>query len=327
MSDNSSIEWCDASWSPITGCTRVSAGCDHCYSAALSKRLAAMGQKKYQGIVGNGHFNGVVKTWDDELSKPLKWKKPKTIFVNSMSDTFHKDVPFEFIDKIFAVMALCPHHTFQVLTKRPERMAEYLNTPARHYAVKAATACFPIEFSEGRRFMLRELERTNRTDDWWPLTNCWLGTSVEDQQRADERIPHLRDCPAAVRFLSVEPMLGSINLGLFREDRGFRRSLHWVIVGGESGHNARPCNVAWIRDIVDQCEAAGVPCFVKQLGSRPYSDADKIGHRGMDYKALIPGRRTAPIFWRFLNDRKGGDIEEFPDDLKVRQFPTTAVPQ
>lgn len=329
MSDNSSIEWTDASWSPITGCTRVSPGCDHCYSAALSKRLAAMGQKKYQGIVGKGHFNGVVKTWYDELSKPLNWKKPKMIFVNSMSDTFHKDVPFEFIDQIFLTIERTPWHTYQILTKRPDRMAEYTTRHVRELYDNALT--------------MAQLAHV------WPLPNVWLGTSVEDQQRADERIPWLLKCPASVRFLSCEPLLSAVDLQSlpdplnepgwkfdclrpyrWRECRpsGFvddptwndgRPRIDWVIVGGESGHGARPCNINWIRSISQQCAAAGVACFVKQLGSRPLAHASMTSP-----KFTEGGPNTIP--WR-ITDRKGGDINEFPDDLKVRQFPTTAVPQ
>jgi len=210
----SSIEWTDDTWNPVSGCTRVSAGCDNCYAVKMTKRLEAMGKPKYAGLVniGKAHFNGTVRCHEDALTIPLKAKKPRRWFVNSMSDLFHKEVPFEFIDRVFAVMALCPQHTFQVLTKRPERMAEYLETLS------------PSEFDEK---MLPVIDWASAHAIWtttyicrdqgpsrpvhgWPLPNVWLGTSAEDQQTADERVPHLLKCPAAVRFLSCEPLLGPV---------------------------------------------------------------------------------------------------------------------
>jgi protein gp37 len=299
MAENSSIEWTDASWSPVTGCTRVSAGCDHCYSAALSKRLAAMGQKKYQGIVGNGHFNGVVKTWEDELTRPLRWRKPRRIFVNSMSDTFHKSVPFEFIDKVFAVMALCPQHTFQVLTKRPERMAEYFaDLNARSWAIREAGHTLAGGCRDGINYAL-------------PLPNVWLGTSVEDQRAADERMPHLRRCPAAVRFLSCEPLLGPVDLSPWIDQ------LDWVIVGGESGHNARPMHPGWVCSIRDQCTAADVAFFFKQWGEwRPFTAADSGGtiHRWGDKVGTWCAR---------VGKKKAGRLL---DGREWSQFPKVSVP-
>ena len=233
----------------------------------MTNRLANMGQDKYCGLTANNHrgerhFNGVVRCIEEAMGIPLKRRKPTTYFVNSMSDLFHRDVPFGFVDKVFAVMALCPRHTFQILTKRPERMAEYM-------AGRAAVS----------------------------PPNVWLGTSVENQAAADERIPHLLETAAAVRFLSCEPLLGPLTtLGL--------RGLNWVIVGGESGPNARPCNIDWIRAIVQQCREAGVPCFVKQLGSHPI------------------GRHSSGFDFRLkLKDRKGGDPAEWPEDLRLREMP------
>lgn len=259
--------------------------------------------------------------WDldaSTLTTPLHWRNPRHAQVG---DLFHREVPFEFIDRVFAVMALCPQHAFQVLTKRPERMAEYL---AGRYDGCPRWACVAYAADEecttvdGRR-----LSDVYVTPESWPLPNVWLGTSVENQAAADERIPHLLRCPAAVRFLSVEPLLGPVALDAAKRKYGGTdfAGVQWVIVGGESGAGARPCSVGWIRSIVGQCKAAGVPCFVKQLGAKPYSNADKIGHRGMDYKALMPERKTVPVFWRFLNDPKGGDMAEWPDDLRVREFP------
>ena len=335
MSVDSKIEWTDATWNPVSGCTRVSAGCDHCYAVQQTYRMGRMGLiAKYDGLTvlngkGDRHFNGVVRTHEDALDIPLKRRKPTVYFVNSMSDLFHKDVPFEFIDRVFAVMALCPQHTFQVLTKRPERMAEY----TQRYC-KDGIASWPTdaggrihrhpwivagrELAKGRGSKLMNDAAVVAV----PLPNVWLGTSCEDQATADERIQHLLRCPAAVRFLSLEPLLSKVTLWPWLNEpesysihgRPKRASgasmgigpspIHWVIVGGESGPKARPCDVGWIRSIIEQCKAAGVRCFVKQLGSRPYEN-EHIGK--------LPGAA--------MKHPKGGDPSEWPDDLRVREFP------
>ena len=331
----SAIEWTDSVWNPVSGCTRVSAGCDNCYAVKMTKRLEAMGQDKYSRLVniGKGHFNGVVRCHEDALTIPLKARKPRRWFVNSMSDLFHKEVPFEFIDKVFAVMALCPHHTFQVLTKRPERMAEYFHyRPGMERAATIAEVAMEIgniRWRVGGRIMFGfEEDRRVVDDPGWPLPNVWLGTSVEDQATADERIPHLLRCPAAVRFLSCEPLLGPVDFrhaslssadieaGVWRhvltgqlfdeecnplECLGGDRSkgIHWVIVGGESGPGARPMKLEWALNIVRQCKGADVPVFVKQLGACP----------------TFSGQRFYP------KSKKGGDIDNWPQELRVREFP------
>ena len=212
----STIEWTEATWNPTTGCHKISAGCRDCYAEIMTRRLKAMGQPKYAA-----GFN-VVKTHEVELATPLGWKKPKTIFVNSMSDLFHKDVPLSFIIQVFAVMKQCPQHTFQVLTKRAERMCDFS----------------PVL-------------------DWPP--NVWMGVSVEDN-RVTDRIDYLRNSDAKTKFLSLEPLIGPLpNLNLTRID--------WVIVGGESGRRQpRPMREAWVQDIRQQCEVAGVSFFFKQWG-------------------------------------------------------------
>lgn len=495
------IEWAQRVWNPVAGCQAVSPGCANCYAATMTRRLEAMGQADYAGLTTAKHFNGVVRCLPHKLDVPLRRKKPTTWFVNSMSDLFHKDVPFEFIDRVFAVMALCTQHTFQVLTKRPERMAEYLGDPQRpfnvakaadavlvsqemadtpyelrplevadkyfvdnggqvftlngsatcvwcgtafaggqqdsifcgqkcrsasHYSgtqgrnrepsgrtmrqvtsdtgedghmrvhlighgkelvhrlvlstfdrdpagdeqvchrdgnpmnnhianlrwgshednwedrkrhgnhrsyckltadevseIKHLLACGHSAYSLARRFRVSDTQVRNigRGDQWatsatipWPLPGVWVGTSVENQA-AEERIPHLLRCPAAIRFLSCEPLLGPLDLFDWLEDHDFdpddpldyeeREALgdpptiDWVICGGESGPRARPCDVEWIRFIVKQCREAGVPCFVKQLGSHPIENGKPIK----------------------LRDRKGGNPDEWPDDLRVREFP------
>lgn len=242
------IEWTDATWSPITGCTRVSEGCRHCYiERTIPFRMA--GRKFVNGTTD-------VQLHHDRLTQPLYWKRPRRIFVNSLSDLFHEAVPEEFIAKVFLTMLAAPQHRFQVLTKRPRRMLELLKKPS---------SAFPLCMMVGDT-----------------LPNVWLGVSCEDQKAADERIPLLLQTPAAVRFVSLEPLLGPVNLrGYFRcltcvdhecsvhpTTRWGRAGLNWVIVGGESGPGARPMHPAWVRSIRDQCQAAGVPYFFKQWGGQ-----------------------------------------------------------
>jgi protein gp37 len=214
MAINSSIEWTESSWNPVTGCTKISAGCAHCYAERMAKRLHAMGQPNYR----NGFE---VTCHPDVLGMPLKWKKSQMIFVNSMSDLFHKAVPVRFIEEIFFTMNQARWHTFQILTKRADRMVQLAS-----------------------RFK------------WTP--NVWMGVTVENDRHVD-RIDRLREVPAAVRFLSLEPLLGPLpDLDLFHID--------WVIVGGESGPGARPMDPAWVLDLRDQCLDAGVAFFFKQWG-------------------------------------------------------------
>jgi protein gp37 len=330
MSDNSGIEWTDATWTPVKGCTRVSAGCDNCYAVKMTHRLERMGQPKYTGLTvlnnrGELQFNGKVVCDEDVLTVPLRWRKPKKIFVSSMSDIFHKDVPFEFIDKIFAVMALCTQHTFQVLTKRPERMAEYVNGKRNCSLGPIWRAVVGMNdlLCQSRYVESYSTEAFFGARVRWPLRNVWLGTSVEEQTTADERIPHLLACPAAVRFLSCEPLLGPVDLNKNGVRDGdvvvhhlpqspWLKNLHWVIVGGESGPGARPCDVAWIRSIVKQCKAVGVACFVKQVGAVPVDT-------GM---SKWPGE-SGPRYCDQVNlsDKKGGDMAEWPADLRVREIP------
>lgn len=265
MSDKSGIEWTDATWNPVTGCTKVSAGCKHCYAKYQAwPRLAAMPNTVYTGR----EFEQV-QLHPERLDQPFRWTKPRMIFVNSMSDLFHEDVPDEFIDKVFAVMALAKQHTFQILTKRPERMLRYLSAINRENHVKGIIW-----------MMLGKMPKRSSAamKSPWPLPNAWLGVSVEDQAAADARIPLLLQTPAAVRWISAEPLLGPVDLpGLFYygtertggvvplRDRGHTQ-LDWVVVGGESGPKARPMHPDWPRSLRDQCAVAGVPFLFKQWG-------------------------------------------------------------
>ncbi len=267
-STNTAIEWTDATWNPVTGCSKVSEGCRNCYAAALAPRLAAMGQDGYTDLPWtkrNAPKN--VQLHENRLDGPLRWAKPRRIFVNSMSDLFHELVPFEFVDRVFAVMALAPRHTFQVLTKRPERMAEYFGrSNTRASRIEAA-------MKEFRAGMLAAKPSDIRSPAL-PLPNVWLGTSVEDG-RVVGRVDHLRRVPAVVRFLSCEPLIGPLDLDL--------DGVHWVIVGGESGSGHRPIEARWVRDIRAQAEEAGTAFFFKQWGgARPKTGGRKLDGRTWD---------------------------------------------
>jgi protein gp37 len=227
MADHSSIEWTDATWNPVTGCQKVSPGCKHCYAEVFAER--------FRGVPGHPYEQGFdVKLWRKRLEWPLLWKTPRMIFVNSMSDLFQDTVPDSFIGEVFDVMERASIHTFQLLTKRAERMAQW--TSAR-YALEAGGA--------RRR---------------WPR-NVWAGVSVETQAYTT-RIRALQKVPAFTRFVSVEPLLGPVQL-----DEELLHDIHWVIVGGESGHGARPMDPQWARDVRDACADAGVAFFFKQWGA------------------------------------------------------------
>jgi protein gp37 len=254
MSDNTGIEWTDATWNPTTGCDKVSPGCDHCYAMTLAPRLKAMGSAHYQTDGDprtSGPGFGVVSHFD-ALDKPLRWKKPRRIFVNSMSDLFHEQVPDHFIATVFAVMACAPQHTFQLLTKRHGRMRSLLSSDEFVSTLDLALG------GKGDATWVAD-------GPGWPLPNVWLGVSVENQQWFDIRWPALRDTPAAVRFLSMEPLLGPVDLINGMGD-SWLTDLDWVIVGGESGRGARPLHPEWAREIRDHCDVGGVPFLFKQWG-------------------------------------------------------------
>ncbi|TMV49383.1 phage Gp37/Gp68 family protein [Paenibacillus mesophilus] len=248
MSDKTKIEWSDATWNPVTGCSKVSEGCRNCYALTLAER--------FRGTPGHYFEKGFdVTLRPDKLDQPLRWRRPRRIFVNSMSDLFHPDVQDDFIDQVFAVMALCPQHTFQILTKRPERMAQYLNHSSRKNDIETSAHGTSYRISGFGRLDLKDEDY----DFQWPLPNVWLGVSVEIQKAADDRIPLLIETPAAVRFLSCEPLLGEVVVPWWNR-------IDWIIVGGEKGPGARPMHPDWARSLRDQCQAAGVPFFFKQFG-------------------------------------------------------------
>lgn len=284
-----SIEWTDETWNCVTGCDRVSEGCRSCYALTLAKRLKAMGNPRYQRD-GKPPTSGPgfgVTMHPDKLTDPLTWTKPRRVFVNSMSDLFHAEVTEPFIDLVFAAMLLSPQHTFQILTKRPQRMYRYLsNEYIRGRVLMAVDVLLARPGFERQRQEAKYELIGNRLLKSWPLANCWIGTSVENQDAA-YRIDWLVKTPAAVRFISAEPLLGPLDLSRWLRTwpvieatsafggeiaHGAGPLVDWLITGGESGPSARPCDPDWVRSIRDQCVAAGVAYFHKQWGGiRPKS--------------------------------------------------------
>lgn len=292
MSDKTKIEWTDATWNPIRGCTAVSPGCANCYAAAVAARFSGEGQP-YEGLAK--HAAGAKPKWTNEIlvvervmTQPLRWRRPRKVFVNSMSDLFHKRVLQDVIDATFAVMALSGQHVFQVLTKRADRMREYLTDDGLEDRIYERME--RIAESEGIADFLF---------DGLPIDNAWLGVSVEGQDQVS-RVDELLGTPAAIRFISAEPLLGPLtfqhyicedehgNVGLEQcgdFERPASSGIDWVIVGGESGPHARPMHPDWVRDIRDQCQAAGVSFFFKQWGE--WSPNAWGGAYGMKPKTIL----------------------------------------
>jgi protein gp37 len=354
MADRTGIEWTDATWNPIRGCSRVSEGCRHCYAEGQAARIIAMdrgrggadGKGSYDGLLAKGgQWNGKVRKVPELLDQPLRWTKPRLIFVNSMSDLFHEDVPFEFVAAVFGAMSHARQHTFQVLTKRPARMLEFftwLPQQTSHKEAWVATvnqAEFVCGEDRGRRgsenaaveacasaaYYKREQIAAGRSlphSFWpkWPLQNVWIGVSIEDQAAADERIPLLLEVPAAVRWLSMEPLLAPVDLSRWLElgsldtDRGLSNpGIDWVVVGGESGPKARPMHPQWARDLRDQCSLAGVPFLFKQWGE--WAPGECVTRNS----GVVP---TASLSWewQFSTEnlaREGGHVDDEPDLYRI----------
>lgn len=326
------IEWTDETWNPLHGCSDASAGCTNCYAKKEAHIHANHPNPKvaarFEGLTrisgGKVCWTGKINLHEDILLQPLKWKRPRRVFVNSQSDLFHPSVPFEFVDKVFAIMALTPQHTYQVLTKRPERMAEYFS-----YEWTESEAAYLSQ--EACREWLNGLGYSDLDEVIGTCPkNAWGGVSVEDQKAADERIQHLLECPFAVRFLSCEPLIGAVNLAYTcfngADSFGSMPGIHWVICGGESGHGARPMRPDWARSLRDQCVAAGVPFFFKQWGewvSEHHIAADPSKQRtddrfvtifedeyGKDYEGEYMCRVGRKVAGRLLDDRAW---DEYPE--------------
>ncbi len=295
MGDNTGISWSDATWNPTAGCSLVSPGCRDCYAMPMAARLERMQRgMKYTGLTvpskAGPVWTGRVNLADDEtLRLPLRWQRPRRIFVNSMSDLYHPAIPVEFVDRVFGVMALASHHIFQVLTKRDELLLDW-SARDRGYAAGASVVA-EAYVADPVLAGLCPLDARKALQVGalgWPLPHVWIGVSVEDRTRLS-RLRALRATPAAVRFVSAEPLLedlGEVDL----------TGIGWVIAGGESGRSARPCHVDWLRRLKAQCDRAGVYFFLKQAGSNP-------------------------IGWPCKLTGKGDDPGEWPADLRVQTFP------
>lgn len=266
------------------GCSRISTGCEHCYAEQFTHRFAGVGEK-FEGLTTRSkrkagpRWTGKILLAPERLSQPLRWARPRIIFVNSLSDVFHKEVPFTFVAAMFGVMGLAQNHVFQLLTKRHERMAEFFKWLEFQATQVDKISIFQFCLEHLDALMINEGLRHSKEDIkippellngdvsfHWPLANVWMGVSVENQEFADKRIPTLRKIPAEVRFLSMEPLVGEIT-------RLDLRGIHWVILGGESGHGARPMDPDWARFVRDQCGKQVVPFFMKQWGQH---DADGL---------------------------------------------------
>ncbi len=374
--NKTSIEWTDFTWNPIrarrrgasvkarsgTFCTRISPGCQNCYASVINKRFGTGLEFTVPNLAEHEYFID-----DRILEAPLRRKKPAKIFVGDMFDLFHEAIPSEFLDRVFAVIGLAHWHTFQILTKRAQRMCDYKTcTFANNVAGRIAGHVIAMRHERGDTRVVNPLPHLPPGRVWWPLENEHDGVSVESQKFADERIPVLLQTPAALRCLSVEPMLESVDLRWYvgptcancgaalqvdgwegleegvdskaatlgcgcrycwhcSDNRGRHEDhnakcrgeprISWVICGGESGPHSRPFNLAWAESLLEQCRAAGVPFFMKQIGSQPFWPCTKR-------EDGIQGTIYPPTH----KDRKGGDPSEWPEDLRVREFPRAAEP-
>ena len=297
MGDKTGISWAEATWNPTAGCSLATPGCRDCYAMTWAARLERMTRgHKYEGLTqptkAGPVWTGRVNLADDEaLRLPIRWRRGRRIFVNSMSDLFHPAVPFEFIDRVFGVMALASQHTYLVLTKRDDLMLAWATQDRyRGAAAECLAAAYVSDPPLAGLLPLTAAKAAGVASSGWPLPHVWLGVSVEDRARL-YRLDALRASPAAVRFVSVEPLLedlGTVDL----------RGIDWVIVGGESGLTARPLEVGWVRNLKVQCAAAGVAFFMKQTGSNP-----------VGWDEQVVGKGTDPTAW--------------PVDLRLQQFPFT----
>lgn len=310
------IEWTDATWNPIVGCSRVSKGCEHCYAERVAHRGMSAQHRGLTVLGKKGpRWTGEVRFLPEKLDEPLRWRKPRRVFVNSMSDLFHEGVSNEEIAAIFGVMAAAPQHTFQVLTKRPERAQAWFewvrgrerdgrsvfpdDDPAWRIGQMLAVTLRRLAGIDGQRPGTRATgwEDFDPRRQPWPLPNVWLGVSVENQEWADRRWAALSQIPARVRFISYEPAIDGLTM------RDWPTVPDWLIIGGESGRDARIFDASWARALIAECRERRCAPFVKQLGAVAL-DSDWYGF------APLP-----------LTDSRGGDPSEWPEDLRVREWP------
>lgn len=328
MGDKTGIAWTDATWNAVRGCSRVSPGCVQCYAEKRAYRI--LQQQKgmeakakregktvklplaYDGTVrlsgtGEARWTGEIQLAPHLLDQPLRWTKPRLIFVASMSDPFHKNVPFEYVAAVYAVMAATPRHTYQVLTKRPERAVEFYRW-LRELRITSI-----VDYAESYGVKLLNIDGTP-----WPLKNVWLGTSIESDKYRAERLAALRKIPNAMPWVSQEPQIGEVTYT--KEELSW---LRWIVVGGESGtkDKVRPFNIEWARSTIKQCADTGVACFVKQMGTVPYQDDEFPEETPYAGVKLIAGVEKPGLCFPGTKGKKGGDMEKWPSELRVREYP------
>lgn len=342
MGDKTEIQWTQkpgytgATWNPVRGCTRVSPGCENCYAEKRAHRIFAqqtgMAEKAkregkavrlplaYEGTTrvsksGEPRWTGKIQFAPHLLDQPLRWQKPRLIFSNSMSDLFHPEIPFTYIAACFGVMAAADHHVFQVLTKRPERAMEFFAwlRALSDSAGGGAEMEICINYAEEEGVDLGERIFLGK----WPLPNVWLGVSIESDAYRANRLDALRQIPNAMPWVSQEPQLAEVTYTA--EELSW---LRWIVVGGESDQDktkARPFHLDWARKTIAQCAEANVPCFVKQVGTIPYQDDEfPEGTEFVGTKVVDGEDKPGLCFWR---DKKGGDMDTWPEELRVRQWP------
>ncbi len=270
------IEWTEATWNPVYGCTRKSLACKHCYAETTTAENAGPGQWGQGYAEPGGGWTGKVEVQADRLPQPLTWAEPKRIFVNSYADLFHESLAKEQIDRVFAIMALAPRHIFQILTKRPKQMQDYMSDAGAPARIEAAMSDFAVLTPP------RKIEQ-------WPLPNVWLGVTAENQKEADRRIPLLLETPAALRFVAAEPLLDKVDLKVgswLPGDGATGATLDWIVGGGEFGKDVKVCDPAWARDLRDQCAKAGTPFFWNHFGAHAPAGEAARQIDGMKHEAL-----------------------------------------
>ncbi|MFA6400904.1 MAG: phage Gp37/Gp68 family protein [Salinivirgaceae bacterium] len=339
------IEWTNETWNPIIGCSPVSPGCKNCYAEKMAFRLGSMKLERcisalnYSVVVNwkTKKWNGKTQFVSQAIEKPLSWRKPRMIFVCSMGDLFHESVPFEWIDKVMAVIACTPQHTYQILTKRPHRMAEYFNQGKEMLIARWEDAVYELGLCDKNDDPdAAACHVNNRADREWPLKNIWLGVTAENQEMVNKRVPFLLNIPAAIRFVSVEPMLGAVDLSIYMAtgwtEPPYDDIINWVICGGESGINARPVNHNWVENLKNQCNKYETCLFFKQWGEWiPVNEVPKSWGNQADLKGTH----------RWVNEIDGKDTGTRPGHMTIRvgkkkagctlngkeykQFPNTAT--
>lgn len=313
------IPWTDDPWNVVLGCEPESPGCIHCYAAAMAHRGLCEAHRGLTVIGKDGPmFNGEIRLMPARLPEPLHWKKPRRVFVPSMGDLFHEDVPDPYIAAVFGIMAAAREHTFQVLTKRARRLPEVLEWIVGKGSLGWSWQTLyarVAEYSPEAALFIDEHDLMS--SPWpWPLPNVWLGVSVESP-KVLHRVDELKKCEAAVRFLSCEPLLDRLDLGPALADG----EIHWVIVGGESGRKARPCAMEWIEEIVSQCAAAGVACFVKQLGATVVSE-ERMADTLEDAQDMLgPKKKDRWLWYGGFAHPAAADPEEWPEQFRVQEYP------